>query len=308
MKDFRNIILLCLAIAFPLSAASFDCNNASTKIEKTICTNHELNNLDEELSSKYNVTKNLLRTDFVQTYTHEQREWLKTRNQCSGKTDLTNCIKTAYENRISVLETTYNQLLTSNIPTHEQAESICHDIAMNPTAFVLAHQILRNDFDINNDGFTEKVDTDIASYVDQNEKYIIPSRTYAWKDYWPSRVFPIRIDQVTFLLNTFDATEEQPLFLSYINYENVEKVVCDFKNKTMQSIAPNKEVQGSDELCSKVETKVEISGDDSFKPKNYQSFLGEGPLAHLSFTPTLELNDSYFKLNPLNKANLMALF
>lgn len=47
------LIFICVFISSHVSAASFDCSKASSDIEKAICTDQELSNLDDQL------TKNL---------------------------------------------------------------------------------------------------------------------------------------------------------------------------------------------------------------------------------------------------------
>ncbi|WP_406733843.1 lysozyme inhibitor LprI family protein [Vibrio scophthalmi] len=64
-------------------AASFDCTQARAPVEKMICSNDELSNLDQQLHHQYYayLTLNKDSIDVVQQIKREQRAWLKARNQ-----------------------------------------------------------------------------------------------------------------------------------------------------------------------------------------------------------------------------------
>lgn len=71
---------LCLLCCAPLRAASFDCQQAGTLVEKTVCSTPELSSLDEELA---NIYAQALRTiTDKQALIADQRAWLKTRDTC----------------------------------------------------------------------------------------------------------------------------------------------------------------------------------------------------------------------------------
>ena len=80
-------------------SASFDCAKAKTKIEKLICANPKLSQLDEKVSALY---KKVLEQSPVPEDTKEQqREWVKDRrNLCKDAA----CLEEAYASRISDLE------------------------------------------------------------------------------------------------------------------------------------------------------------------------------------------------------------
>ncbi len=81
------------------NSASFDCKKATTWVEKTICKNTELSNLDEAMAKKYknhlvNESDDKDSKDWV---TYEQRTWLKfQRNTCKD----TACLIREYKERI----------------------------------------------------------------------------------------------------------------------------------------------------------------------------------------------------------------
>jgi len=80
---------------------SFDCAKSRTTVEKTICADEYLSQLDVSLSESYS---NLLHySDDTDKPHADQRAWLKQRNAC--KTAV--CIQTAYEKRITEVCTQY---------------------------------------------------------------------------------------------------------------------------------------------------------------------------------------------------------
>jgi len=77
-------------------SASFDCSKATSLVERTICADRELSNLDSKLGNLYK-EKKASNPDIGSS----QREWLRgIRNACSS----TECLKSAYLERISEIE------------------------------------------------------------------------------------------------------------------------------------------------------------------------------------------------------------
>jgi uncharacterized protein len=98
IKSFL-ICLISLSLTFTLNSqlfgASFDCSKAETFIEKAICSNKELSDLDDQLLNAY---KKALASDPQQK--DLQRQWLKLdRNVCQD----TNCLKLSYKKRLNEL-------------------------------------------------------------------------------------------------------------------------------------------------------------------------------------------------------------
>ena len=95
MKNFR--LILYVFFAFIISnisfAASFDCNKASTKTEKLICSENELSKLDENLASLYKEAAH------IPGIKSEQRAWLSQVKKCSDA----KCIRNSYSDRIDEL-------------------------------------------------------------------------------------------------------------------------------------------------------------------------------------------------------------
>lgn len=82
-----------------LHSASFDCAKAKTKIDKLVCGDPKLSDLDDKLTALYN--KVLAQSPVPEDTKQQQREWVKDpRNLCKNA----DCLERAYTNRISDLQ------------------------------------------------------------------------------------------------------------------------------------------------------------------------------------------------------------
>ncbi len=119
MKNFLIITSTIFFIGCNAFAASFDCRKANSPIEKTICNNKILSELDSQLGHTYKKVlenKNEVLTKQIRT---KQKKWLKSRNnEC--KNSSIPCLKTTYEKQIEWLE---------NIPAlYYACEKISHSL------------------------------------------------------------------------------------------------------------------------------------------------------------------------------------
>ena len=78
-------------------AATFDCNKASTFVEKAICSDSRLTSIDDQLGRLYKDA--LAASSNSSALKAEQRAWLSSRDQCKDS----DCVIKAYEARISSL-------------------------------------------------------------------------------------------------------------------------------------------------------------------------------------------------------------
>jgi uncharacterized protein len=90
--------LLCLALMPSARAATFDCNKASTFVEKAVCSDSRLSAMDDDLGRLYKAA--LAGTSNSETLKSDQKAWLSLRDQCQDS----DCIKKAYGDRISALK------------------------------------------------------------------------------------------------------------------------------------------------------------------------------------------------------------
>lgn len=95
---------LGLAARSALAATpSFDCRRATHAVERMICKDGELADLDHALAALYD--RVLARTPARQQadLKAEQRRWIGERNDCRTASDARGCVKSAYETRIDEL-------------------------------------------------------------------------------------------------------------------------------------------------------------------------------------------------------------
>jgi uncharacterized protein len=91
----------------PPQGPSFNCANARTAVERTICTSRDLSLQDRQVASLYAqllrlVSGNVNQTRFFQT---DQRDFITNRNRCDRRPNVISaCLTVAYENRIMRLE------------------------------------------------------------------------------------------------------------------------------------------------------------------------------------------------------------
>ena len=107
-RDLAIAIPCLLTFVFDASSQSFDCHKASTDIERNICTNKQLGELDQELAdrlSKLIAASPALKSSFLS----DEQSWLALRDEtCSirdrvPKSKTTSCLVAAYDARISYL-------------------------------------------------------------------------------------------------------------------------------------------------------------------------------------------------------------
>jgi uncharacterized protein len=113
-----RITLIGFLIFLSLSrteAASFDCQIASSRIEKAICSDTRLNDLDNQLGYLYREVKNSIgNPHYVDQFVGESRKWLKARNRCRNK----DCIRQKYHNRITQLQSMLPRNTGNNTSFH----------------------------------------------------------------------------------------------------------------------------------------------------------------------------------------------
>ncbi len=101
LKSCSIIVIVFFIFAFTSEshATSFDCAKASTLVEKAICSDSQISNLDDLLMQTYK--KAMSNSADKKSLKNDQLTWLKNRNKCTDS----DCIKNAYEERIKELAT-----------------------------------------------------------------------------------------------------------------------------------------------------------------------------------------------------------
>lgn len=93
------LIGILLVLPTLADGASFDCDNALSKVEKLVCSNIELSELDSRLGARYKQA--LKESPFIPAVRDQQRNWLHgVRDRCSDAT----CLRTIYAQRIKSFE------------------------------------------------------------------------------------------------------------------------------------------------------------------------------------------------------------
>ena len=97
----RLLFLLMAAVSAPVMAASFPCDKAQSRVEKAICADAELSQLDEYLARYYGGARaGLGAGSGAACLAADQRRWLSaTRNACADAS----CLKNAYLERLGEL-------------------------------------------------------------------------------------------------------------------------------------------------------------------------------------------------------------
>lgn len=98
IKRITGALFVLMVFASISYAASFNCKKASTLVEKAICSDPELSELDEQLAKSYKQARN--NSANPKKLKQQQRHWLRSeRNQCQTII----CLQAVYKVRISEL-------------------------------------------------------------------------------------------------------------------------------------------------------------------------------------------------------------
>ena len=117
-------------------AASFDCSQASTSVERLICASADLSRLDDVLAEAYKDARG--RSSNAARRGREQRQWLVRRDACGEDVA---CIRTAYEARLKALRTEDRRSAMNAVAlpfglqsTYIRDARICGALFSNPAA------------------------------------------------------------------------------------------------------------------------------------------------------------------------------
>jgi len=86
------------------SPPSFSCKAAKTEVEKTICADPELSDVDQKVASAYQAALKTVPPGDLAAFRQNQREWLDSRDFNCTPEDRASCIKTSYEDRLKTLQ------------------------------------------------------------------------------------------------------------------------------------------------------------------------------------------------------------
>ena len=183
------ILLGCLAFLPAVHAASFDCAKAATSVEKTICGDDKLSQLDSDLSVAY---KHVLETaPNKQLLIHEQRQWIHdVRDACAN----VDCLTEVYTIRLQ--EVPKSAILRAAMARHDARRRI------DPSSYRFTYALV----DLDGDGIQDAVvylNADCGSggcamrimkgtkdgftyasgsTITKLPVYVLPSKTNGWHD------------------------------------------------------------------------------------------------------------------------------
>ncbi|MDP3702637.1 MAG: hypothetical protein Q8R72_17190 [Hylemonella sp.] len=93
-RNFRSAALVFCFLSGPAQAASFDCARASTKVEKLICSDAELSQLDDAMGPGFAAARE--RASDAAALRRDQKQWLTERNRCTDR----ECVLALYVTRL----------------------------------------------------------------------------------------------------------------------------------------------------------------------------------------------------------------
>ncbi len=101
LMTVAGLVAGVMALAEPAAAVSFDCSRTQNSVERRICQNRELSDLDSQMDREYrSVSARIRPRSDVPFLRADQLRWLAKRNDCWTA----RCIKRAYLQRIETLE------------------------------------------------------------------------------------------------------------------------------------------------------------------------------------------------------------
>lgn len=105
IKFYGSVILITFLtlVNTPLLAASFNCKKAVTEMEKMICEDAELSQLDSDMAKAYKKLLGALPKAEAEFLRENQRSWLTERNEAFDQCDVEGCFVHVYAARISTL-------------------------------------------------------------------------------------------------------------------------------------------------------------------------------------------------------------
>lgn len=141
VPSLRAFVLVCftLGLVFTINkaqGASFDCRGAKTDVEKLICSDKELSDLDATLAQTYRQMRVSVRDP--EKIIMDQKRWLKSvRNNCTSVA----CLISAYQERIRVLNGTVASF-DCGIASSRIEKMICSDDQLRYGDRILAQAYL----------------------------------------------------------------------------------------------------------------------------------------------------------------------
>lgn len=221
-----TLVLILSPVCF---GASFNCQEATGRIEKSICLNKELSTLDEHMFVAY--SRALAMSNNPSSLKDTQKRWLRDRrNKCAE----VSCMISSYKERLQNLEQISGSF--DSMPDSKLVHSLCRQLAAPETRKTILQN--HNDArDINNDGRPEvakhcwggTMNTPCQEYVNgEGLPLAITQIGFEWKDYWTYGLERFSYLGRTYFLHSSDDSMNELSHLTYITPKNEEHVLCEF--------------------------------------------------------------------------------
>jgi uncharacterized protein len=103
-----SLLIPTILVITDCKAASIDCVNPATDVDRAICDDPELGELDDSVASLFASASQELKGSRLGSLQSSQRSWMEARGKCAG-VSLVQCLYGRYKRRLLVLEVQYGQ-------------------------------------------------------------------------------------------------------------------------------------------------------------------------------------------------------
>jgi uncharacterized protein len=166
MKFYSSIILVTswFLVSMPSFAASFNCKKAVTEVEKEICADEELSQLDSDMAKAYKKLLAVLPKAEAEFLQENQRAWLTTRDETFDLCDVDSCFTYVYAVRVSTLSPTEQVSFDCKKATTVAEKKICASRLLSHADGRLAalYKPRREEFKENQRTWLKERDTQLA--------------------------------------------------------------------------------------------------------------------------------------------------
>jgi uncharacterized protein len=107
-RHFASLLIMTILVMTECKAASVDCVNPATDVDKAICADPALGDLDDSVASLFASASQELKGLRLASLQSSQRVWMEARGKCAGSS-LVQCLYGRYKKRLLVLEVQYGQ-------------------------------------------------------------------------------------------------------------------------------------------------------------------------------------------------------
>lgn len=168
----KSLFILSMMACSTSYAASFDCNKATSDVEKMICSDHKLSRLDDYLSQNYKIAMGPDMPEGSKSKIRKsQIDWIDKRNTCTD----TKCIEKMYSKQMDYLWNECFDHLSGKIEYikfYEAMDIIKKEENSVSNSKIIREKLMKNVDKIQLLGFTEKqLNADVYIDIGGHVKY-----------------------------------------------------------------------------------------------------------------------------------------